>query len=189
MFLDIAIGILSAIFASWFFKVSLTASFLLAGITFALSPDLDYFLFLITGGRNSEAHKHRDILHYPLLFLPIGTVVLYPLGKEWMAIFILGTSLHFIHDMIGLGWGVKILWPFNRDNFALFFHYSPPGYKKLPSKLLYIWKPEEIQGLIEEYGDPNWFKNIYLRLNPILITELIVFLAAVLVLFFYDYKF
>ncbi len=187
MLLDIAIGIFSAVFISWYFKTILAASFVLIGIVFTLSPDIDYLLFLISGGSRKEAHRHRDILHYPLFFIPVGTLILLPLGKELSFLFALTTFLHFLHDMIGLGWGIKAFWPLSNNYFALFFHYSPPGYKRLPPQPLYVWKQEEIEGLAEEYGDPAWFKNVYLRLNPILIVELIVFLAALLTLFFYDY--
>lgn len=189
MFLDIALGILLSIFGNQYFQIELTPLFILICILFTLSPDLDYLIYLIKkrGKSDQMDHGHRDILHYPLIFIPLGILILLPFGTKWSVLFGLGAFLHFLHDSvgIGLGWGIQWLWPFSK-NYYYFFRKSLWTEKRgLPLRFLYVWKPEEVKRIAAEYGDPNWIKNFYLRLNPILIIEVLSLLVALFIVFRY----
>ena len=70
--LDIAIGIFGAMAVSRFFHHELTPIFIFAGILFALLPDADYLAHLARGNSSKNAHRHRDMLHFPLIFIPVG---------------------------------------------------------------------------------------------------------------------
>lgn len=186
MFLDIGIGILLSIFGNIYFHTDLTIFFVFICILFALSPDIDYLIYLIKkkGKSNEMAHCHRDILHYPLIFIPSGMLFLSIFSKEYSFLFGLGSFLHFLHDSIGIGWGIRWFWPFSKNYYA-FFRKSVAKEKESPIRFICIWEPEEVKKLASEYGDPNWFKNIYLRPSLISITEFTIFLISLLILYLY----
>ena len=45
--------------------------------------------------------------------------------------------------------------------------------------MLYRWERSDIDRLIDEYRDPNWLRNIYLKLHPFFAAEIAGFLLAV----------
>jgi hypothetical protein len=180
MLLDIGIGIISAIFLDKFFSVPLTLAFLGCGILFALLPDLD-FLFSLKKGFREKAHEHRNLFHYPLLIVPIGTAIMAFFDHPLALLFAITTLAHFIHDSIGVGWGVQWLYPFSRKHYAFFYHYDTSR-NHLPYKLLYAWSPDEVGELSTRYGDKDWMKNIYGKFHPYAIVELAVFLLALVIL-------
>ena len=186
MHLDIGLGILNAIFISWLFELPLSVSMIVWGILFALAPDLDYLIHLARGGTSKDDYKHRRLLHHPLLFLLISIGVFWVFGKTWGLMFLLGTLGHFVHDSIGIGWGVQWLSPFNKNHYSFFYVYSPPHVPNaFPSQLVYEWKYEELDELNQKYGDSNWLRNIYGKMHPFALAESIVFIAAVAGLYLY----
>ncbi len=178
--LDIGIGILAAIIVSKVFSLELSPLLVGLGIALALLPDIDFlYVLLRQGPRNVRAIiRHRDLVHYPLLYLPLGALAASLFGPEWIALFLLTSLGHFVHDSIGLGWGIPWLWPFVDRNYTFFYRYAPAG-KPLPRRMLYRWERTAIDQLIAEHRDPHWLKNIYLRLHPIFMTEVFGFLFAV----------
>ena len=182
--LDIAVGIFLAMGASRFFHTELTGVLVCAGILFALLPDADYLVHLLRGNNSKNAHKHRDLFHLPIVFIPIGVIILYPWGSQWMMFFVAGALAHFIHDSIGIGWGVQWLWPFRDEHYSFFYIYRPSDRKEyLPRKWLYVWPHQNIEALSARYGDPDWIKNIYFRPHPYALVEylsLAVALAALI---------
>ena len=38
----------------------------------------------------------------------------------WAMFFGLAVFLHFVHDSVGIGWGIKWLWPFSRKAYKCF---------------------------------------------------------------------
>ncbi len=183
MLLDIGVGILASIFLSRFIGITLTPLFLGAGIVFALLPDADS-LFAIKKTATAKGHEHRSVLHSPLLFIPIGTVILLFFNYQLAALFAITTFLHFLHDSIGIGWGVRWLYPFSRNHYSFFYQYDITK-NHLPQKMIYAWSPAEVDRLSDQYGDEFWVKNIYLKFHPYAIAELLVFILALIVLCFY----
>ena len=170
--LDIAFGIFLAMLASRFFHVELTWMLVGAGILFALLPDADYLVHLARGGSSKNAHLHRDLFHLPLLFIPVGVLIFYPWGSIWMILFAAGALAHFIHDSIGIGWGVQWLWPLRDEHYSFFYIYRPPHRAEyLPRRWFYAWPHRDIEALSARYGDPDWIKNIYLRPHPYALVE------------------
>jgi len=185
MFFDIGAGILSSIFIGFLFKLSLTAPFLIGGIVFALLPDLDFIFNFNKIIGDINAHKHRNLVHYPLLYIPLGMVIISFFSTAWSILFGLCSLIHFIHDSIGIGWGIQWLYPFSRKHFAFLYLYRPKNKEKMPNKIIYTWKHEDIDALAEKYGDEEWFKNIYLKWHGYAIIELSIFIFALIILYLY----
>jgi len=181
MFYDIGVGILLSIGLGKLLGVQLTALWIAMGALFSLVPDLDFLFHLRKGGSIKNAHEHRNYWHYPLLFIPIGTFVTALLDWRYAVLFLMATLLHFIHDSIGIGWGVQWLFPFSSNHFAFFYHYEPSD-KKLPRKNLYLWRHDEIETLSKEHGDEHWVRNTYFKLHPYGLIEYAVFVISVVLL-------
>ncbi len=185
MFLDIGIGILTSIFVSHFFNIEISIWIVIFSISFALLPDLDFLYFYPKKHDTKYDYKHRDIIHYPLLYLPIGTLIFWIIfGKVWGIAFFIASLFHFIHDSIGIGWGIKWLYPFSRDNHSFFYLYAKDGQRGW-RKLIFIFKEKELPGIVAKYGDPNWVKNIYFKWHPIAIFELAFFILSLIILLIY----
>lgn len=187
MFADVAGGIFAAIFAGWIFGTPLTYGVLAAGIAFAFLPDIDYLVHLARGGTSRNAHRHREMLHYPLLFIPAGALLFSFYGMEWAFLFGFSAFLHFLHDSIGIGWGVQWLYPFSKDHYTFFYRYQPRHKERLPRQFapMLVWKHEEIDMLAAKYGDENWIRNIYLYWHPYAIVEFVVLVIALAALYVY----
>ena len=181
--LDIGIGIFSAIVVSKAFSVELTPLLVGVGAVLANLPDVDgVWTFLRNGNDFKAVSKHRELVHYPLIYLPVGALAALPFGAEWSVLFLLASAGHFLHDSIGIGWGIPWLWPFTNENYSFIYKYAPRWHAEHPRRLLYAWDRGRMDELIERYGDPHWFQNIYLRLHPFFVVELAFFVIALAVL-------
>lgn len=185
MFLDIGIGIFTAIFASYLFRVDIFAWLILFSVVCALFPDADFLYFYPKRHDTKYDHKHRDIIHYPLIYLPVGTIILWIIfGKIWAVVFFIVSFCHFLHDSIGIGWGIKWLYPFSENSYSFFYLVSKPGVR-MKKKLVYTFTEEELPGIVDKYGDPNWVENVYKKWHPYAVVEMAVFIISLIALFIY----
>ena len=184
MFLDIGLGIITAILFSFYFHFEL--SFLLVpAIIFSLLPDLDFVLYKVFDIHPEKGYKHRDLFHYPLLYSLVGFVAIYIFFNRWYPwLFLVISFLHFVHDSIAYGRGIKWLWPFSKDGYAFFYFYSRVNKKGLWQPV-FIFNEEAIKKFDEKHGDEDWIKNIYLKFHPIAAIETLVFIISLLWLYFY----
>lgn len=160
MLLDIKLGLLWAILVAILFGQIITPPWLLAGVFFALLPDIDFWLEYIkrgtVGGKTIDLH--RTLLHAPLTYIPVTILVGVYGGPAWMWLFGLGIFGHFIHDSMGMGYGIRWLWPFSTRWYKLFsgkdgaIHYDT-------DHLLTSWSDEEMIALVHERGNGNWIKE------------------------------
>jgi len=184
MFLDVGIGILTTIYIGFLFKANLTVWLLVCGIIFSLLPDVDFIKYFYLKDK-MEGYKHRDALHLPILYLPIGTLIVYLfLGKVLALIFFVSSFLHFIHDSMFIGRGIKWLYPFSNNGYAFLYMYS----RKVKNGLwkpLFIFNEEKIRLFDSEHGDADWFKNIYLKWHPFAVLEFTVLIVSLIILFLY----
>ena len=120
MLADIGIGIFSAIIASKFFQVKITLLVVLIGIAFALLPDMDFLVEWIKRKKmpGKFSHEHRNLFHFPLLYVPVGLFVTFWFGWIYLFLFVFNSLLHFLHDSFGIGWGIKWLYPFSEKIIA-----------------------------------------------------------------------
>jgi len=176
--LDVGVGILLAISCRALFNVPLTASLVLWSIGFALLPDIDVFPELIQrkgklGGK--EIGLHRELAHFPLTYLIPAVIIFYFVGPPWGYLFLCGVLLHLLHDSVGMGWGIKWLWPFSQNSYKFFADRE----NNMAWQPLIVWKPEALGAAVREYGKPDWFRRYYLELHPIVLIEIGVLLFAI----------
>jgi len=185
MFLDIGVGILSAIFVSGYFNMHLGELLIIGGILFALGPDADFLLHFFKSGISREDYQHRNMIHYPLLYLPVGTLIAYSLGGEkWALLFFVASLAHFIHDSIAIGWGIKWLYPFSDKNYVFLYHYSAVEKRGL-RKFIFVLDRTRLAEAVEEHWSDDWFHDIYYHWHPIAIVEFGVFLMSIALLYLY----
>ena len=181
MFLDLGVGIFVSIFLSRIFEISLSPVLVAGGILFSLAADLDVFVELAKRGRiggRVQGH-HRELTHFPLTYIPVVFLIYIFAGKIYALLFGLAVLAHFLHDSVGMGWGLKWWWPFS--NKAYKFFSEKDG--SFSSNLMVSWRPQELKETIVQYGDDHWFKNYYLKPHPIAVFEFMVFIVALIVLF------
>jgi len=174
--LDIAFGIMGAAIAAPLIGIPLTGGLIVLCILFALSPDADYLIYLArTRASNEFAHEHRDLLHNPIIFIGICGAMLSAISVKIAALFAALALLHFLHDSVGVGWGVRWAYPFSKKYFK-FFHNG---------KSITSWTPAEQKEMARSHGDPQWLAHYFKSREFYL--ELAVFCVAVVIalLFFF----
>ena len=178
---DIGIGILISILASHIFGVGLTLNLAIMSVLANLIPDLDVFVELAKRGRvggRVQGH-HRELTHFPLTFIPLVLAISYFFGQLWAFIIGLNLLAHFLHDSIGMGWGIQWLWPFSNRAYK-FFSNKDGSFSK---NLVVSWKPHELKETIKKYGDDHWLRNYYFKLHPLAVLECIFLVFALIVLY------
>lgn len=143
---------------------------LLLGVVALLLPDID-FIVSLARKRTLPHSDHRDLMHYPLVFIPTVGFLGLMINQYVGLLFAFGAFVHFLHDSIGIGWGVQWLYPFKRTSYLFLYKAGTPTNSKMPRKLFYAWTLADRNVLMQKYGDPNWISNIYLRLHPYSIVE------------------
>lgn len=179
MFLDVAIGIFGAIIFANLQKVELSLFLILFGIISTLLVDLNLFVFTKKYKLDKFHHNHRELLHYPLIFIPVGFALVFIIFNFPLAIlFTILSFLHFIHDSIGIGWGIQWLYPFSKK----FYKFFSDETNELSTRFMISWTPEEQEMAAKKYGRDNWIKYYYFRPTPISVVEYSVFIISIIVL-------
>lgn len=177
MLLDIGVGIILGLLLGGLDGGASLFWYPVIGILFALLPDLD---FVATMLRRRSSERHRDGIHYPLILTPLVAALVYLIWPDFTWLAVAALLSHFLHDSVGIGWGVKWLFPFSSNSFSFFYHIEDVTSKKrFPRRMVYVWREAELSQLMRVYGDPNWFRNIYLAWHPYAIFEVTVFLIGV----------
>ena len=183
MLLDIAIGIFGASLIAKFMNVD-PGALIGRGVLFSLLPDLDFIIYRIFRIHPDKGYKHRELFHYPLLYLPIGYLLLRLTAGQAIALtFALVSFLHFAHDSIAYGRGVTWLYPFDRRGYAFIYLYSRVVKKGLWQPI-FIFDRAAIEKFDREHGDEEWIKHIFWQRHTIAIVELAGFLASLVYLYF-----
>lgn len=182
--MDIGVGILASIFVSGVYDTQIVFWLVIAGIIFALLPDIDFILYFFETDK-LKAYNHRFLIHNPLLYIPIGSIIVWlTLGKIFAVLFAVASFFHFAHDSFGIGRGVRWLYPFSKNGFAF-------GYLHSRQLKWGLWKPMFIfdEKYLEEFdrdhGDRDWIKKIYLRPHIFSIFEYLIFIISIVTLYFY----
>lgn len=185
MFLDLGAGIIIAILTSHFANVELSFTLVFFSVFFTIIPDMDFLYFYPKRHDTKYDHKHRDIIHYPLLYLPMGTILFwFLLGEIWALVFFAASFFHFFHDSIGIGWGIKWLYPFSKNNYSFLYLYSRKIKKGL-RRPIFVFTEKKLPDMVREHGDPDWVRNIYYKWHPIAIFEFGGFVFSLILLYLY----
>jgi membrane-bound metal-dependent hydrolase YbcI (DUF457 family) len=156
---DIGVGIFLAIYISHLFNEPLTLTLILLGIGAALLPDVDIMTML--WGR----WRHREITHYPVVYIPIVALVYLVFGAPYGTLLVLGVLIHLLHDTVGIGWGISWLWPLTNRRFL----FLPAAGRMKVFGLFMSWLPKDQQKIDEEMNARNanlkedWITHYYLR--------------------------
>lgn len=186
MFLDIKLGLGWAFLVAIFFEKMITPEWLIAGVVFALLPDLDFWFEYIKRGTvgGKVIDLHRTLFHAPLIYIPVALFIGTYFGPAWMTLFALGVFGHFIHDSMGMGYGVRWLWPFTTSWYKFFSGKDGEIHYDL-NHFFVSWSDEEMKKLVAERGNDNWIKeNIgYMRRHWFsILFKLIVVIGAITLL-------
>lgn len=182
---DIGAGILIALGLGYIYPPENFALWVLLGVFFALLPDFDALINAVQYRGLDHEYSHRDLLHLPLLYTPIGTLCIYVFSPHVALLFALCSFAHFVHDSIGIGWGVQWLSPINTDHFSVLYLYQPPGKPALRKKYFYRFAHADIDALDRVHGDPDWIRHIYREMHPFAIVEFLVLAAGIALLCIY----
>lgn len=179
--MDFGLSIIYVLLLSKVFNVTPTIATFILSVIFGVLPDFDIPFELLKRGRigGKEEGFHRKVTHYPLLYFPVISVVFGLFGAFWAVLLAVNLISHFIHDIIGSGWGIKLFWPISEKNWKIF---ANPKDGSTSKHLITAWDQKELKEKIQKYGDEEWFKHIYRRLSPQLILEAVVFLLALILL-------
>jgi hypothetical protein len=153
MFTDLIIGLIPGFIFFGFYNTG--PSIIFASLLFSILPDIDFLIYHKSHPVNRFSHKHRRILHLPLLYIPIGLSILYLFHTRTVfSISFLALSLwHFVHDTFSLGYGVQWLFPLSKKQF--FWGNTTNTSKKFFGKL-YSDTPDNIDVHADMHGDDNW---------------------------------
>jgi hypothetical protein len=180
--LDIGIGLLGALLQAHFGHEDVTAGLLVLGAIFALLPDVD---FLVSGLRKGSLfkvdHTHRDLLHHPVPYVAVGGLIVWFLAPQYTLLFIVLSLAHFVHDSMGVGWGIPWLSPLSR-RYVKFF--TDRRTNKPSSSLALLWTTHERDALIKKYHNPNWMKDTYGRPGATSLVEVGVLLVVIVLILF-----
>lgn len=188
--LDIGIGIILGLLLSPF--DSNVAANVITGIIFCLLPDLDAIIYYGSklfriGSIDKKFSDHRDLLHYPLILIFFGVIVLSIINPNLILIFVSGSFVHFIHDSIGTGWGIPWLYPLSQTRYKFFYQYDLKR-EGQTQKLMWRWSKSEQETLIDKYGDDEWHKHTFQfwkYATAWQVFELIVFAISISILIIY----
>ncbi len=196
---DIANGIFATVLAGLFTNTEILWWYFLIGIPLAMLPDLDAIPELLRRGKvassSTNISDHRDGLHFPVLFLIIGICAGIYFGF-FGYLFLFATMLHFVNDVYGTGWGIKLLWPISKRKYKFFGSRINQPQKMLKEKgafkavepaeqkihFLASWSEQEQPEYIKRFGYDDWIDRVYMTVNWISITEYCLFGLSLILL-------
>ncbi len=188
MFLDIALGMLAGLVVGAGFNLEFVWLFILLGAIFALLPDFDFLVMLARRGLARDRrfdHDHRDLLHKPLIYIPVGAAAAFGIGGAPLAtLFTSGSVIHFLHDSTGIGWGIRWLYPFS-DNYIGICH---AGLRKIcGAKWIQSVSRKQVTKHVKETlgDDHDWIADLYLRISKTLVIEIFVLTIAIASTFYF----
>lgn len=186
--LDIGIGLIIGLLVNDFFDVNNYLAMAALGVILTLLPDLDFIVMKFKPAKYRQMERHRELFHLPLLYLSIGTLIFSVFGLPFVSLFILASVVHFIHDSVGIGWGVMWLYPFRSDSYSFIYQIDTWKHVDIGRKFVYIWPRRDITKLSERYGDKDWIRHTYGDFHPYAIIEFTVFFTGIIALLLYGYS-
>lgn len=146
------------------------------GIVFTLGPDLDFIPFVFL--RKRWGLVSHQFIHYPLLYLSLGTCSAGYYGGAFLAsMFFLGGVVHFLHDTMSPT-GIYWWWPIGKTAYTI------KGFHLLPVQE--TWRECFYNSLRKDAPRRGIFDEVFLRISDELSvrTIFLTILAATALLFF-----
>lgn len=188
--LDIGLAFIAAVLGHTLFGLPLGAHLVVTCVVFIVLVDIDcLFRIAEKGWIPGFGHEHRDWLHWPLIYMPLGTVIIwYMAGWQFGVLFLALSLAHFIHDSIGVGWGVAWLRPFS-SRYYKFFSRPAEDASVTFTRLVVSWTPEEQKEVAAKYGNPYWIRDTYIypkrQYRTIFLVDIIGLIVGTVVLIHY----
>lgn len=137
------------------FDFEITRTFLVTGAFWGIFPDPISYVLSWSVKFNKWAHTLRDNFSHSV-FMPIIVLALAVLLDSKTAIAAsIAMLTHPLLDLFGIGWGVKLFYPFSKRTYKMFYK----------GRVLTAWYQEEVDAEAEIFGDDNWVRNIYFKPN------------------------
>ncbi len=156
MFIHLLAGSLIFLFLGKYYNLEVNSLFLFIGACFGIMPDVVGALLKFNFIFYRWTHEHRDDIFHTIFFPIIVFIVGYLIfGFELAIVFFLAVLSHALLDIIGVGWGIKLFYPFSQKNYKLFSN----------GKFIQIWNKKALDKLIKKYHEPNWFFKILFTFN------------------------
>lgn len=198
---DFANGIFALLLAAWYTETEILWWYVPIALVVAMLPDVDAIPELLTRGRVSASREHqsdhRTFLHYPVISLPLVTV-LCAFGGFWGLLIGVAIILHLINDLYGTGWGLELLWPLSTRRYKFLgrrvnrtkailvadgdWEKLDPAERRL--RLVVSWSAAELPQYIVRWGVDDWIQRWYFSCNWISATEYSLFVVAATTLVF-----
>lgn len=197
MLADFADGIFAVILAAYITSTEIVWWYFFVGVLLAMSPDLDAISEFVKRGKvstsNENTYDHREGLHFPIVFVVLGIAAAQQFGF-WGYVFLLATTLHFVNDLYGTGWGIPLLWPFTKRRYKLLGRrvnrlkkilIEDGDWETLPHderrlRIIVSWSDDELQQYFSRWGVDDWIDRWYLDLNWISGIEFLLFVVSIL---------
>ena len=116
--MDIMFGLGIYVLLALVFGRTFSLADLMLTVFFAVAPDIDFVPFALLR-RRLKLVSHW-IIHFPLLYIPIGSVLVWIATGEWFYVtaFVLASIAHFRHDATSIP-GIQWLWPISSQAYAV----------------------------------------------------------------------
>ncbi len=173
--------IVSAAMIMWFGAPE-TLIFIFWTVAWAYLPDLDgAFHFIKTGKAVADLENgrdHREGLHYPLIWTVLFGGFIYFFGINiWLISAYTAIMLHFLHDMIGIGWGIQVFAPLDWGSYKLFS-------KKWVSAdvsftpVVTRYSKSELREALMKYGEADWIERYFCKLTHVSVADYSFFIVG-----------
>lgn len=131
------------------------------GLLGAVWPDIDMIVWWLKEKQplNEWAHKHRDLLHYPLMAVPLSGLVAGAAGGWVCGIVCAATTMaHFVHDTVdNEGWGIRWFWvPWPVCAGDNHYYYISICIGRFDGRYVHRLTPLEQDVMVLRFGDPLW---------------------------------
>jgi hypothetical protein len=155
MFIHLLAGSLIFLLFGKIFYVEVGRMYLLLGAFCGLVPDLISYILSWAVKFNKWSHTHRDNFSHSVFFPSIVLVV--ALFHDSNLVIMIGVAMltHPFLDLFGIGWGVKLFYPFSKKTYKMFYR----------ERVLTVWNQEEVDAEAGKFGDDNWVRNVYFKPN------------------------
>lgn len=181
---DAGIGlIVSAVMIGWF-DAPTTLLFVLWVVVWAYLPDLDgAFHFIKTGKAVADLENgrdHREGLHYPLIWTVLFAGLIYFFEINiWLISAYTAIMLHFLHDMIGIGWGIQVFAPIDWGSYKLFSKKWVSADVSL-TPIVTRYSKDELREALMKYGEADWIERYFCKWTHISIVDYSLFLIGLI---------
>ena len=155
MFIHLLVGSLVFLLFGEIFHVDIGKTYLMLGAFCGIAPDPLSYLLSRTVKFNKWAHTHRDNFSHSIFFPGIVLAIAILTGNGMAIAAGIAMLTHPLLDLFGLGWGVKLFYPLSKKTYKMFYG----------GQILTVWSQKEVDAEADKFGDDDWVRNIYFKLN------------------------